>query len=219
VDSVISRPRLSIERQFICSPYVRGAGVRPPARGLRDKAIYLWKFLPHRYVCAERAPGVMRSMAGLPACRESRQRRFGWHDMGGRRMDGWPPMMLGNGTLFRIRYPVNPNVFRRTSGNLQYSGRLPSASLKVDGRSSRRNERISRQADRSHAVGRSEGAWHEAAVVSRTATAGGTRITTPRQARHTSEVDRDHAHGARQAGRNCVHDPLRSLTSWRQEWW
>lgn len=79
-------------------------------------------------------------------------------------------MMLGNGTVFRIRYPVNPNVFRRTSGNLQYSGRLPSASLKVDGRSSRRNERISRQAEgqnRSHSVGRSEGAWHEASAVPR----------------------------------------------------
>ena len=86
------------------------------------------------------------------------------------RADGWPPMMLGNGTLFRIRYPVNPNVFRRTSGNLQYPDRLPSASLKVDDRSSRRNERISRQAEgqnRSHVVGRSQGAWHEASVVSR----------------------------------------------------
>jgi hypothetical protein len=79
-------------------------------------------------------------------------------------------MMLGNGTLFRIRYPVNPNVFRRTSGNLQYSGRLPSAYLKVDGRSSRRNERISRQAEGPEPVtcrGPSEGAWHEASVVSR----------------------------------------------------
>jgi hypothetical protein len=79
-------------------------------------------------------------------------------------------MMLGNGTLFRIRYPVNPNVFRRTSGNLQYSGRLPSASLKVDHRSSRRNERINRQAEgqnRSHVVGRSQEAWHETSVVSR----------------------------------------------------
>ena len=67
-------------------------------------------------------------------------------------------------------FNLQSSVFRRTSGNLQYSGRLPSASLKVDGRSSRRNERISRQAEgqnRSHAIGRSAGAWHEASAVSR----------------------------------------------------
>ena len=141
---------------------------------------------------------------------------------GSGRSDGWPPTMLGNRTLFRIPYPVNPNAFRRTSGNLQYSGRLPSAFPKVGGRSSRRNERTSRQAEgqnRSHVVGRSKGARHEASVVSRQQRPVARRITTPRQAPHASEVDRDHPHGARRVGRNRVHDPLRSSTSWRQEWW
>ncbi len=59
-------------------------------------------------------------------------------------MLSWPPMMLRNGTWFRARYPVNLNIFRRPSGNFQHFERLPSASLKVGGRSSGRNERTGR---------------------------------------------------------------------------